>query len=210
MGFRMWRCVFALTTAAAVGLSGGCEPKPEEKPVAEKVEEAKSAENPVVVIETSMGTIKAELWADKAPGTVRNFLQYVDDRFYDGLIFHRVIDGFMIQGGGFTPDMREKPTLAAIRNEASADVPNAKGTLAMARTSEVHSATAQFFINLADNASLNHRNRTQDGYGYCAFGKVIEGMAVMEKIAKVQTKSVGHFDDVPVETVKIVSARRAG
>jgi len=210
MGCRMWRCVFVLTTAAAVGWCGGCRPKPEERPVAEKIEEAKSAENPVVVIETSMGTIKAELWADKAPGTVKNFLRYVDDRFYDGLIFHRVIDGFMIQGGGFTPDMREKPTRAAIRNEASADAPNAKGTLAMARTSEVHSATSQFFINLADNASLNHRNETQDGYGYCAFGKVIEGMAVVEKIGKVQTKSVKNFEGVPVETVKIVGARRAG
>ena len=156
-----------------------------------------------------MGTIKVELWPAETPGTVQNFLQYVDDGFYDGLIFHRVMDGFMIQGGGFAPDMREKPTREPIRNEASADTPHAKGTIAMARTSDVHSATAQFFINLADNAFLNHKDQTPTGFGYCAFGKVIEGMDVVERIGKVKTKSVGDFDDVPVQTVTIVSIRRA-
>ena len=184
------------------------EPKPEatEKAVTEKDQNA--AKNPVVIIETSMGTIKAELFADKAPKTVANFLRYTDEKFYDGLIFHRVMAGFMIQGGGFAPQMQQKATHGQIENEASADVPNDRGTLAMARTNEVHSATAQFFINLKDNGFLNHRDKTARGYGYCVFGKVIDGMKVVDKIAAVKTGKAGRFDDVPVEDVVIKSVRR--
>jgi cyclophilin family peptidyl-prolyl cis-trans isomerase len=121
----------------------------------------------VVVIETTMGTIKAELWPDKAPETVKNFLSYVEDKTYDGTIFHRVIPAFMIQGGGFTADMNQKPTHKPIKNEARSDTPNARGTLAMARTQVVDSATCQFFINHADNQFLNHTNNTPQGFGYC-------------------------------------------
>jgi len=165
--------------------------------------------NPVVVIETSMGTIKAELWPDRAPGTVKNFLRYADEKFFDGLIFHRVIPGFMIQGGGFTPDMQQKPTHEQILNEATAALKNDRGTLAMARTTDVHSATAQFFVNLANNAFLNHTDETPKGFGYCAFGKVINGMEVVDAIAAVKTATRGRFENVPVETVEIKSIRRA-
>ncbi|MCK4623946.1 MAG: peptidylprolyl isomerase [Phycisphaerae bacterium] len=185
------------------------ETKPEttEKTVTEKDQNA--AKNPVVIIETSMGTIKAELFADKAPKTVTNFLLYTDEKFFDGLIFHRVIAGFMIQGGGFTPQMQQKPTHGQIENEASAETPNDRGTLAMARTNEVHSATAQFFINLKDNGFLNHKDKTAAGFGYCVFGKVIDGMDVVDKIAAVRTGKAGRFGDVPIEQVVIKSVRRA-
>ena len=172
-------------------------PKPPEPPA-----------KPVVVIETSMGTIKAELWPDKAPETVANFLRYTEDKFFDGLIFHRVIEGFMIQGGGFDPKMRKKATRGPIKNEAAADAPNTRGTLAMARTSEIHSATAQFFINLADNDFLNHANNTSGGFGYCAFGTVIEGMDVVDKIARVKVTVSPDKDHVPVEAVVIKRIRR--
>ena len=166
-------------------------------------EEAKK--NPIIVIDTSMGKIKAELWADKAPGTVENFLSYIQKKHYDGLIFHRVIDGFMIQGGGFTPDMKQKANDNPIRNEASADKKNERGTLAMARTSDLHSATSQFFINLKDNGFLDHRDASNAGFGYCAFGKVTEGMDVVDKIAKVRTGNKGGHGDVPNEPVVINS-----
>ncbi len=162
----------------------------------------------VVVIETSMGTIKAELWADKAPVTVKNFLTYVDEGFFDGLIFHRVIKGFMIQGGGFDADMKQKATRDPITNEAATGTPNSRGTLAMARTNVVDSATAQFFINLVDNDFLNHRNQTPQGFGYCAFGEVTDGMDVVDKIGAAATGRVGHFDDVPLQAVTITSIRR--
>ena len=149
--------------------------------------------NPRVILGTSRGAVTIELWPDKAPQTVVNFLAYVDAGFYDGLVFHRVIDGFMIQGGGFTPDLRQKPTRAPVRNEARADIPNARGTLAMARTSDVDSATAQFFVNLVDNAFLNHRKKTPDGFGYCVFGRVVDGMDAVDAIAKVATCTVGPF-----------------
>jgi len=164
--------------------------------------------NPVVVFETSKGNIKVELWGDKSPGTVSNFMSYVDEKFFDGLIFHRVIPGFMIQGGGFTPNMRQKATHAEIKNEASAAALNERGTLAMARTPQVDSATAQFFINLTNNAFLNHRDNSADGFGYCVFGKVSEGMDVVDTIAKVRTGNVGGHENVPLEAVTIKSARK--
>jgi len=163
--------------------------------------------NPIVVIETSTGTIKVELWADKSPGTVANFLRYADETFYDGLIFHRVIAGFMIQGGGLDVDMKEKTTHEPIRNEARSDVTNQRGTLAMARTGQIHSASSQFFVNLADNKFLNHTDETPRGFGYCVFGKVIEGMDVVDAIAKVKTCTVGHHENVPVQPVTIQKVR---
>ena len=168
-----------------------------------------AAANPVVVIETSLGTMRAELWAAKAPLTVSNFLGYVDGKYYDGLIFHRVIPRFMIQGGGFTPDMQQKSTRGPVKNEASAELQNARGTLAMARTGIIDSATSQFFINLVDNEFLNHRDNSAQGFGYCAFGKVTEGLDVADKIEKVQTATRGPHGDVPVEPVLIKSIRRA-
>ncbi len=165
-------------------------------------------ENPVVVMNTSKGTITIELFADKAPISVENFLRYTDNGYYDGLIFHRVIDGFMIQGGGFDPDMVQKSTYDSIKNEARADVPNRRGTLAMARTSVVDSATSQFFINLVDNNNLNHMDETPRGFGYAVFGQVIDGMDVVDAIAKVDTGMVRGYADVPNETVIINSVSR--
>ncbi|MEN6503761.1 MAG: peptidylprolyl isomerase [Planctomycetaceae bacterium] len=160
-------------------------------------------------METSKGTIKIELWADKAPITVKNFLTYANEKFFDGTIFHRVIPNFMIQGGGFDATMKQKPTHDPIKNEAKADVKNDRGTIAMARTSVVDSATAQFFINLKDNAFLNHQDETDERFGYCAFGKVIEGMDVVDAIAKVRTGNKNGHQDVPVEPVTITSVRVA-
>ena len=180
------------------------------KKEAPKKEVPKKKGNPVIVIETSMGTIKAELWPDKAKVTVDNFLAYVDAEFFDGLIFHRVIDGFMVQGGGFDEKFAKKDTNPQIKNEARADTPNDRGTLAMARTSDINSATGQFFINLKDNAFLNHRDESMRGFGYCVFGKVIEGMDIVDKIAKVKTGRKGPFpQDVPLETVVMKSVKRA-
>ncbi len=163
--------------------------------------------NPRISIETSMGVIEAELSADIAPKTVANFLRYAQEGFFDGTIFHRVIPGFMIQGGGFAPDMTQKPTHESLVNEASADAPNLTGTLAMARTSDVDSATAQFFINLADNDFLNHRSKAPDEFGYCVFGKVTDGLDVVKAIGGVKTGRQGGYDDMPVETVEIKSVR---
>ena len=162
----------------------------------------------MVTMETSEGVIKIELWEDKTPVTVKNFLRYTDEGFYDGTIFHRVIPGFMIQGGGFAPDMSQKETHGPIENEARADVPNERGTLAMARTNDVNSATAQFFINLVGNDFLNHQDETARGFGYAVFGKVVEGMDVVDKIAKVRTATKGHYENVPVEPVRISSMKR--
>ena len=161
----------------------------------------------MVVLETSHGTIKLELFADKAPKTVENFLSYVNDGFYDNTIFHRVINGFMIQGGGFEPGMGQKPTNSPVENEANNGVKNEIGTIAMARTMDPHSATAQFFINVADNSFLNFQSETEQGWGYCAFGKVVEGMDVVEKIKAVKTGNAGFHQDVPVEDVVITSAK---
>ena len=155
------------------------------------------------VIETSMGTITMELDEAKAPLTVANFVQYAKEGFYDGTIFHRVIDGFMIQGGGFTRDMNQKETREAIRNEAMNGLKNDRGTIAMARTMVVDSATSQFFINLVDNDFLNFQNPTPQGFGYAVFGKVTDGMDVVDAIGKVRTGNVGYFQNVPEETVVI-------
>lgn len=165
-------------------------------------------QTPRVRIETSLGAIVLELDAEKAPKTVENFLSYVDDGFFDGLIFHRVIPNFMIQGGGFTPDMKQKPTGAPIQNEANNGLKNAIGTIAMARTQAPHSATAQFFINLSENKFLDHRAQTPDGWGYAVFGKVVEGMDVVMAIAAVQTARQGMHDDVPREPVVMSKVAR--
>jgi len=165
-------------------------------------------DNPIVVMETNKGTITIELWADKAPISVENFLRYTDNNFFDGMIFHRVIPGFMVQGGGFSPDMVQKSPYDAIKNEASASVPNDRGTLAMARTNVVDSATAQFFVNLVDNDNLNHTNETSRGFGYAVFGEVTEGMDVVDAIAKVETGTVKGYQNVPTEPVIITSAKR--
>ena len=165
-------------------------------------------DNPVVVMDTNKGTITIELWADKAPISVENFLRYTDNELYDGLIFHRVISGFMIQGGGFRPDMNRLSTYDPIKNEARADVPNDRGTLAMARTNVVDSATAQFFINLVDNDFLNFKGPSPQTYGYCVFGEVTEGMDIVDQIAAVRTGTRAMHQDVPIDTVMINSARR--
>jgi len=164
--------------------------------------------NPVVVMSTNYGDMEIELYPKEAPLTVQNFLWYVDNKFYDGLIFHRVIDEFMIQGGGFTKDLVKKAGNPAIENEASNGLSNEKYTIAMARTNVVNSATSQFFINNKDNPALDHRDKTQRGFGYCVFGKVIKGQKVVDTISKVATTSKNGMNDVPVKPVVIESARR--
>jgi len=161
--------------------------------------------NPVVVLKTSKGDIKVELDKEKAPISTENFVTYAKDGFFNGTVFHRVIGGFMIQGGGFDKDMKQKKTRAPIKNEAGNGLKNKRGTLAMARTSDPHSATAQFFINLVDNAFLDHTNDGQ-GFGYAVFGHVTEGMDVVDAIAKVPTTTKPPYSDVPVEAVVIESA----
>ncbi|BBU27877.1 peptidyl-prolyl cis-trans isomerase [Burkholderia sp. THE68] len=160
----------------------------------------------MVELHTNHGVIKLELDAEKAPKTVENFLSYVKKGHYDNTVFHRVIDGFMIQGGGFEPGMNQKPTDAPINNEANNGLTNDNGTVAMARTNDPHSATAQFFINVKDNDFLNHSSPTPQGWGYTVFGKVVEGMDVVEKIKKVKTGSKGFHQDVPVDDVVIEKA----
>lgn len=181
-------------------------PAPEKK-AAPQAKKSAPAGNPVVALETSKGTIKIELYPDKAPETVANFLRYVDDGFYNGTTFHRVRKGFMIQGGGMTADMNEKTTRAPIKNESANGLANLRGTIAMARTSEPHSASSQFFINHVTNGFLDRANAT-DGWGYCVFGKVIEGIEVVDAIAVVQTGNKSGHADVPVDPVTIKSARR--
>lgn len=160
----------------------------------------------MVKLTTNFGDITIELDAEKAPITVKNFLDYVEKGFYDGVIFHRVINGFMIQGGGFDSDMRQKSTDAPIKNEANNGLSNDKYTIAMARTAIPDSATAQFFINVADNDFLNHTSPTPNGWGYCVFGKVVSGMDVVDKIKAVKTTSKAGHQDVPVEPVIIEKA----
>ena len=188
------------TLAWAIGAAtAGCTMADDGKP--------QNPNDPIVVMSTSMGDVKIELFKDKAPATVANFLAYTNDKFYDGTIFHRVIPRFMIQGGGFTPDMKQKPTKPAIKNEAGNGLKNGFGTLAMARTSDVNSATAQFFINVKDNDFLDHKDDSLQGFGYCVFGKVIEGSKVVQKIEGVATDSKGMYEDVPVQPVVIQSVK---
>jgi peptidyl-prolyl cis-trans isomerase A (cyclophilin A) len=170
------------------------------------VAEAAKGGKPVVTLTTSLGVIEVEVDTEKAPISAKNFLQYVDDGFFDGTIFHRVIPGFMIQGGGFSEDMGQKATRAAIKNEAENGLKNARGTLAMARTNVVDSATAQFFINLSDNDFLNHAGASN--FGYAVFGRVTSGMDVVDKIAGVPTGTKGPHQNVPTTPVIIESAKR--
>ncbi|MGE3610123.1 MAG: peptidylprolyl isomerase [Bacteriovoracaceae bacterium] len=163
---------------------------------------------PVVIIDTNMGKIEVELNAEKAPETVKNFLGYVDAKFYDGTIFHRVIDGFMIQGGGFVEGMKEKATRKPIQNEASNGLLNEVGTIAMARTNDPHSATAQFFINVANNSALDYKSSTPTGWGYAVFGRVLNGMHVVNRIKMVKVGRIGPHSDVPMDTVLINSIKR--
>ena len=163
--------------------------------------------NPEVIIETSQGNILVELWPDKAPETVSNILTYVEAGFYNGLIFHRVINGFMIQGGGFDTNMTQKTTRPPICNEARTDTQNKRGTLAMARTSDINSGTAQFFINLVDNGFLDHRDNSAQGFGYCVFGRVIAGMDVVDRIGKTPTGRVRGMGDVPTKPILMQSVK---
>ncbi|MGL5291506.1 MAG: peptidylprolyl isomerase [Vibrionaceae bacterium] len=159
----------------------------------------------MVTLHTNFGDITLELFADKAPVTVENFLQYCRDGFYDNTLFHRVIDGFMIQGGGMSADFKEKNARAPIKNEASNGLSNKTGTIAMARTNDPHSASCQFFINVSDNNFLDFRSETRDGFGYCVFGQVAQGMEVVNKIKAVKTGNRSIHQDVPVEEVVITS-----
>jgi len=186
--------LFAAVLSVACGLAFGAETAPK-------------GGRPVVQFETSMGIFKVELYPDKAPITVKNFLAYVREGYYDGLVFHRVIKDFMVQGGGFDKGMKEKGTKnPPIKNEADNGLKNERGTIAMARTSVVDSATAQFFINTVNNGFLDHRSKTPQGYGYAVFGKVIEGMDVVDKIRAVPTGSSGMHQDVPKQPVVIIKA----
>jgi len=182
-----------LVLCAALILFTGCNAMSESK-------------NPVVTLETTKGNIIIELYPEKAPETVANFIQYVQDGFYDGTIFHRVIPNFMVQGGGFTDDMSEKSTREPIKNEANNGLANENGTIAMARTPNPHSASSQFFINVKDNAFLDFQNETPNGWGYCVFGKVSEGMDVVNSIVAVPTGNHGMHQDVPVEPIIIMKA----
>jgi peptidyl-prolyl cis-trans isomerase A (cyclophilin A) len=203
----------------ATGCGGGSAPPPAEEPKEAPAPPAEAAPapapsepapisgNPMVEMRTSMGTMKIELYPDKAPKTVENFLQYVRDGFYDGTVFHRVISGFMIQGGGFTPDMSEKGTRAPIENEAANGLKNVRGSIAMARTGDPHSASAQFFINTVDNPFLDYQSATVQGFGYAVFGQVVEGLETLDAIKKVATASRDGHDDVPTSAVVIEAVR---
>jgi cyclophilin family peptidyl-prolyl cis-trans isomerase len=211
---------FALAAALAGGMSASAQDGTEQPPVpgaaAETIAAAPEAapdaeqakETDMVIIKTTLGDIKVKLAADKAPLSVANFLAYADAGHYNGTIFHRVIDGFMIQGGGFDAQMNQKPTKAAIKNEAANGLQNKRGTLAMARTAIVDSATSQFFINVKDNGFLDFRAPNPQGFGYCVFGEVVEGLDVVDQIKGVKTGVKAGMSDVPLETVEIVSVTR--
>lgn len=191
--FRVFVCLFVAIPGWVVAAQGPLQaPAPEPAPG-----------NPVVVVSTSLGDITIELFKERAPVSVANFLQYVQDGFYPGTVFHRVKPGFMIQGGGFTPSLEEKPTRAPILNEATNGLRNTRGTVAMARTRQLRSATSQFYVNLADNRMLDHSGYSPDDFGYAVFGRVLAGMDVVDRIAAVPTKSAGGMEDVPVEPVVI-------
>ncbi len=201
MMFRMLKCMavafcaLAVCLASAVAADGNDGTNKKEK-------------NPMVTIKTNFGDMKVELFEKEAPITVKNFLDYIDSGFYKDTIFHRVIPGFMIQGGGFDRTFTQKPTREQIKNEAANQLPNRRGTLAMARTNVVDSATSQFFINLVDNDFLNFKAPTPQHFGYCVFGQVTDGMDVVDKIAKVKTGNKGMHRDVPAEEVVILEVVR--
>ena len=190
---------FTILVAGALLLTG-CIEKP-----TKQASVSTGGSNPLVLIDTSMGPIKVELFQDKAPGTVANILAYVDDKFYDGTIFHRVMPDFVIQGGGYEPGLKQKPTKAPIKNESDNGLKNLRGTLAMARTGDPHSATCQFFINVKDNPNLD---KPTERFGYCVFGQVVEGMDVVDKIRMVTTGPIATHYDVPMQDVIIKSIRR--
>jgi peptidylprolyl isomerase/peptidyl-prolyl cis-trans isomerase B (cyclophilin B) len=193
--------ILAFFTAALLSTLSACNAGEPDARTVPPVPVAGSAGNPRVSIETSKGRITVELLADAAPESSENFLGYVRSGFYDGTLFHRVIPGFMIQGGGMTADMAEKPKGPPIANEAANGLRNLRGTLAMARTMEPHSAASQFFINVADNGFLDHRGKSTQGWGYAVFGQVVEGMDVVDAIASVPRGRRGPHDDVPLEPV---------
>ena len=213
----------ALGLMVTIGCGGGSPPPPAEEPAeapatpappAPPAEEpaastapAPTGTNPMVEMRTSLGMMKIELYPDKAPKTAENFLQYAREGFYDGTVFHRVISGFMIQGGGFTPDMSEKETRAPIENEAGNGLKNVRGSIAMARTGDPHSASSQFFFNTVDNPGLDFTAETVQGFGYAVFGQVVEGLETLDAIKKVSTGSRGGHDDVPADPVVIESVR---
>ena len=213
-------CLLTLTMGQNLWAQSGAKPATQKPPASKDSATAKTppipAKKPIpvkekkvdLVMETSMGRVEMELNNEQAPISVKNFLNYVDRKFYDGTVFHRVIKDFMIQGGGFTKDLKVKPTDAAIKNEATNGLKNKRGTLAMARTNKVDSATSQFFINHKDNAFLNHTRTTPQDYGYAVFGKVTKGMDVVDKIANVKTTASNSMRDVPKDPVIIKSIRR--
>jgi peptidyl-prolyl cis-trans isomerase B (cyclophilin B) len=201
-----WCLILGLAAAMAAPAQGEAEAGTPDMPAPEETQQAE--ETDMVVIKTSLGDIKVKLAADKAPLTVANFLSYAEAGHYNGTIFHRVIDGFMIQGGGFDANMRQKPTKAPIKNEAANGLANKRGTLAMARTMVVDSATSQFFINVKDNAFLDFQAPTPQGFGYCVFGEVVEGMDVVDRIKGVRTGMKAGMSDVPLETVEILSVSK--
>ncbi len=191
-------CVTMSLSMHAMGQdAGGAAPQPAAQPAA-----------PMVLIKTSLGDIKVKLFADKAPITVSNFLAYADSGFYNGTIFHRVIDNFMVQGGGLTRSMEEKDGRPAIKNEATNGLKNKRGTLAMARTSDVDSATSQFFINVVDNGFLDNKGTQPMAFGYCVFGEVVSGMDVVDQIRKTKTTRVGGMPDVPAEPIEMITVER--
>lgn len=192
--------MLGIAISIGLALSPGTASSEGTKPVA--------AGPPRVALETSLGRIVLELDPEKAPKTVANFLSLVDAGHYNGTVFHRVIPGFMVQGGGLTADLTERKVDRRVENEADNGLKNLRGTIAMARTSDPHSAGAQFFINVVDNAFLDHRNKTLEGWGYCVFGKVVEGMEVADRIAAVKRGRRGMFQDVPVDPVTIEKASR--
>jgi len=181
--------------------------KPVQAPPLQPSTDTPAPGNPVVLMSTSLGDITIELFKTEAPVSVQNFLQYVNDNFYGGTVFHRVKKGFMIQGGGFTPTLQEKPTRSPILNEATNGLHNTRGTIAMARTRALRSATSQFYINVVDNRALDHTGESPADYGYAVFGRVLSGMDVVDRIVAVPTTSKGPMDDVPVEPVVIKSVR---
>jgi cyclophilin family peptidyl-prolyl cis-trans isomerase len=195
----LWRAATSVALVLSLASLGGAIPA---------AAQAAEGGKPVVTLTTTLGVIEVEVDTEKAPLSAKNFLEYVDAGHFDGTIFHRVIPGFMIQGGGFTSDFTQKPTRASIKNEAANGLKNGRGTLAMARTNVVDSATAQFFINLKDNDFLNHSSPDPRGFGYAVFGRVTQGMDVVDKIAAVPTGSHGPHGDVPKTPVVIESAKR--